>query len=422
MPEKTQDSSVDYECPVCFELVYQPVTLPCCKNSYCLKCFDLILQKADADACPMCRTRGLRSFARRSRNQLVNVELEKEVKRRFPERYKLRAEGVEIDDEDSLSNAPVIVSAAGEIGKEFLAMQAEYERKRQEEERATLELLKQLKEQGEQVDLGIFAQLLGEDQKSPSTRGAPSTPSSTSTLTNSTTPTRVVTRTVSAPHNMDNNDRNDNSSHAARHPRYIIEPATPPNVRNNRARYNTTDLTSISSGTVAVSNGNLTQHVNPTAVSGKRKAEETLHPTNVDHSGGPAKRTRIEQFFPRQTRTKPQVMKLPERSEMMVKSPLSSPVLSRRSSTMTNQITKPEGLGMVIIERCQGRTAEKENGNSRSMRSGACRCEKYDTAIEDVKPREAKLRAQEQITTPSPVRRRSVRRSPTTGTVQVETL
>uniref|UniRef100_A0AAY4CAL5 RING-type E3 ubiquitin transferase n=2 Tax=Denticeps clupeoides TaxID=299321 RepID=A0AAY4CAL5_9TELE len=76
----------DVRCPVCADILLEPVTMPC-GHSACLHCFER------SSCCPRCRLR-VSSWARkRSREKgLVNAELWDVVRRSYPEKCQRRLE------------------------------------------------------------------------------------------------------------------------------------------------------------------------------------------------------------------------------------------------------------------------------------------------------------------------------------------
>ena len=63
-------------CPVCYELIEQPVTLPC-SHELCLKCFQDSVSTANFN-CPLCRRR-ISTWARRQTNTPINEMRRKEL-------------------------------------------------------------------------------------------------------------------------------------------------------------------------------------------------------------------------------------------------------------------------------------------------------------------------------------------------------
>ncbi|KAM6970140.1 E3 ubiquitin-protein ligase RNF169 [Aplochiton taeniatus] len=107
LEEKCQDRSADKlkncspssrvltleeaRCPVCSEILLEPVTMPC-SHSVCLHCFKRTVELISL-CCPLCRLR-VSSWARKQSRQksLVNTDLWDMVKKSYPDRCKNRME------------------------------------------------------------------------------------------------------------------------------------------------------------------------------------------------------------------------------------------------------------------------------------------------------------------------------------------
>ncbi|XP_069045935.1 E3 ubiquitin-protein ligase RNF169 [Lepisosteus oculatus] len=78
-------------CPVCLEILLQPVTMPC-GHSVCLPCFRRTVELSSL-CCPLCRLR-VSSWARRQAREkrLVDAELWERVRQSYPERCRRRME------------------------------------------------------------------------------------------------------------------------------------------------------------------------------------------------------------------------------------------------------------------------------------------------------------------------------------------
>uniref|UniRef100_A0A672MDT2 RING-type E3 ubiquitin transferase n=1 Tax=Sinocyclocheilus grahami TaxID=75366 RepID=A0A672MDT2_SINGR len=78
-------------CPVCSEILLEPVTMPC-GHSVCLHCFQRTV-KLISLCCPLCRLR-VSSWARRQSREksLVNTDLWELVRLSHPERCRRRLE------------------------------------------------------------------------------------------------------------------------------------------------------------------------------------------------------------------------------------------------------------------------------------------------------------------------------------------
>ena len=77
--EKLNASLNDYLCPICLEILIEPVDMPC-KHEICLKCFDTMLDQTNL-CCPMCRL-NIGDWSRQARltNRLINIEKWKLIK------------------------------------------------------------------------------------------------------------------------------------------------------------------------------------------------------------------------------------------------------------------------------------------------------------------------------------------------------
>lgn len=106
-------------CPVCSEILLEPVTMPC-GHSVCLLCFQRTV-KLISLCCPLCRLR-VSSWARKQSREksLVNAELWELVRLSHPERCRRRMEqrDGEIPDGE-IFRAPVPVHKAGEMRQEY---------------------------------------------------------------------------------------------------------------------------------------------------------------------------------------------------------------------------------------------------------------------------------------------------------------
>lgn len=87
----------EVRCPVCSEILLEPVTMPC-SHSVCLHCFKRTVE-CSSQCCPLCRLR-VSSWARKQSNSekgLVNTELWDVVRKSYPERCKSRMEQRDCD-------------------------------------------------------------------------------------------------------------------------------------------------------------------------------------------------------------------------------------------------------------------------------------------------------------------------------------
>jgi len=81
-------SGIDFSCPVCTELLYKPVTIPC-GHTFCKLCLDMSFSYKRC--CPMCRE----PFQFSAAQVKSNVLLASIIEQNFAERYKLRGDEVE---------------------------------------------------------------------------------------------------------------------------------------------------------------------------------------------------------------------------------------------------------------------------------------------------------------------------------------
>ena len=135
----------DCTCPICLEILVEPVVLPC-KHELCLSCFSGMTDKTNF-LCPMCRMR-ISTWSRTASNNntLVDRDRWRQIQRAFPNEIKERAEGktaerFEQQIKGEKANA-VVVCKQGEIQKEYEMMLArEQERLRAEREQEEQESL-----------------------------------------------------------------------------------------------------------------------------------------------------------------------------------------------------------------------------------------------------------------------------------------
>ncbi|XP_072547945.1 E3 ubiquitin-protein ligase RNF169 isoform X2 [Salminus brasiliensis] len=106
-------------CPVCLEILLEPVTMPC-GHSVCLHCFRRTVELSTL-RCPLCRLR-VSSWARKQSREksLVNTELWEMVRQSYPERCKRR---IEQRDEgaagEDIFRSPTQIFKAGEMRQEY---------------------------------------------------------------------------------------------------------------------------------------------------------------------------------------------------------------------------------------------------------------------------------------------------------------
>lgn len=150
----------DCTCPICLEILVEPVVLPC-KHELCLPCFSGMTDKTNF-LCPMCRMR-ISTWSRTATNTntLVNTERWNQIKKAFPNEVKDRIEGKSaeklaksIEQENAKPAKPLNVAKPGEIRKEYeTILQREMERLRAE------------KEQEEKMSLQYIQQVIASEER-----------------------------------------------------------------------------------------------------------------------------------------------------------------------------------------------------------------------------------------------------------------
>lgn len=96
---QTEEASPeDFQCPICLQLLIEPVVMPC-HHELCKLCFTQNVQEANLQ-CPICRMR-ISSWARKqARNgTLICQERWDLIKRLFPENCERRMAGEDDDSE-----------------------------------------------------------------------------------------------------------------------------------------------------------------------------------------------------------------------------------------------------------------------------------------------------------------------------------
>ncbi|KAE8604804.1 hypothetical protein XENTR_v10014834 [Xenopus tropicalis] len=124
-------------CPICQEILLEPVTLPC-KHTLCNPCFQMTVEKASL-CCPFCRKRVSTWARQHSRTRtLVNKELWEVIQKQYPKQCQRRASGQESDDlSDELTSCPVpVLCKPGEIRQEYEAEVSKIEAERTAQEEA----------------------------------------------------------------------------------------------------------------------------------------------------------------------------------------------------------------------------------------------------------------------------------------------
>ncbi|XP_076323591.1 uncharacterized protein LOC143232279 [Tachypleus tridentatus] len=131
-----------------------------CKHELCMPCFKQNVQEANF-TCPMCRIR-ISTWARRAtrENKLIDMKRWKLIKKSFPEKVRMRQEGIE-DDNLSEEFPPEVIhiSRPGEIRREYeLQMKKlleEKAREREEEAKASEKLIQEIEHEEKQVAIQI---------------------------------------------------------------------------------------------------------------------------------------------------------------------------------------------------------------------------------------------------------------------------
>ncbi len=95
-------------CPVCLDMIVEPVTLPC-RHEICVQCFKMTLE-VTAMSCPLCRKR-ISSWARKNAKNPVDKSRKEEIEREQQE----NAGGGDIP-----TCVRPGVSQPGEVRKEYL--------------------------------------------------------------------------------------------------------------------------------------------------------------------------------------------------------------------------------------------------------------------------------------------------------------
>jgi len=93
-----EDSDEDFLCPICLQLLIEPVVMPC-SHELCKLCFTQNVQEANLQ-CPICRLR-ISSWARKqARNgTLICQERWELIQRLFPKKCERRLAGEDDDSE-----------------------------------------------------------------------------------------------------------------------------------------------------------------------------------------------------------------------------------------------------------------------------------------------------------------------------------
>ncbi|XP_065211685.1 E3 ubiquitin-protein ligase rnf168-like [Planococcus citri] len=138
----------EYICPICREILLEPVTLPC-KHTSCYDCLEKTLD-SNKYQCFLCR-KFIGSWYRNARlkKKLVNEKLWKLIQDKFNDFVVKKRNGETI--EIISTQIPISLSAPGEIKQEFEQceekIQSEVRIKKEKEEKLSEELIKQLQDE-----------------------------------------------------------------------------------------------------------------------------------------------------------------------------------------------------------------------------------------------------------------------------------
>ena len=104
---KEDESFTDFLCPICLQILIEPVQMPC-KHELCMDCFQKHVYGTSL-TCPMCRFR-ISVWARKNTkaNTLVHTERWNLIKKLFPERVKRRLDGLDDLDFDEYNGIYIL--------------------------------------------------------------------------------------------------------------------------------------------------------------------------------------------------------------------------------------------------------------------------------------------------------------------------
>lgn len=171
----------DCTCPICLEVLVEPVKMPC-SHEVCLPCFKAMIDQTNF-LCPMCRMR-ISTWSRNASNNntLVNTERWEQIKRAFPSEIQNRIEGkTAMLLAQSMANAATSKKVAeesqtreGEIRREYQeTLRQEEQRLRLEkenEEKESLKLIQELLRNEENISLGDYINAVSSnDSQTPTT-------------------------------------------------------------------------------------------------------------------------------------------------------------------------------------------------------------------------------------------------------------
>ncbi|KAG1691681.1 E3 ubiquitin-protein ligase [Nymphon striatum] len=146
----------DVMCPICLDILMEPVTLPC-NHELCKACFEETVQNVKL-SCPLCQMR-ISNWMRKAtkNNTLINKARWNEIKRLFPDKVNDRLTGAETTtvDEDEISFQLPKISSPGLIRKEYeLQLQRhemEMKEERERERKASEDYIEKLKKEEERI-------------------------------------------------------------------------------------------------------------------------------------------------------------------------------------------------------------------------------------------------------------------------------
>nr|CAB3265635.1 ZF(RING)-238 zinc finger protein [Phallusia mammillata] len=121
----------DAMCPICLEILVEPVTL-CCDHDLCKVCYENHFLKGDFK-CPLCKTR-LNSWARKKAKYgtMVNEEKWKQIQEQFGSLIERKESGQDTHQEFRSSVAKI--AKPGEIYEEYKKLKHEWSSKRKAED------------------------------------------------------------------------------------------------------------------------------------------------------------------------------------------------------------------------------------------------------------------------------------------------
>ncbi|EHA97830.1 E3 ubiquitin-protein ligase RNF168 [Heterocephalus glaber] len=147
VPQGAVPALSECQCPICMEILVEPVTLPC-RHTLCNPCFRATVEKASL-YCPFCRRR-VSSWTRyhTRRNSLINLELWELIQKHYPKECKRRASGQEPEEIDEDCQPVRLLSQPGELRREYeeeiSKVEAERRASEEEENKASEEYIQRL--------------------------------------------------------------------------------------------------------------------------------------------------------------------------------------------------------------------------------------------------------------------------------------